>query len=192
MTSQLGSHVDAVTVRVTQQALVAGWACPPGQHVGDGPAPIASCTWVASVMSARSMSPHMAPSTWAWPNRSASSRAVVSGTVMDDRRVSDQRRLDQCRRADSAIRRRDWITLLLHYVINPARRLTTNNRRYARQPGSLRRLDNAAPNRMICVRLRSHLRTSKTATRTNEPADRPQPDPSPEFTWPVGPNRLMV
>jgi hypothetical protein len=31
-------------------------------------------------------------------------------------------------RAESAIRRWDWIALLLHYVINPARRLTTNNR----------------------------------------------------------------
>ena len=30
-------------------------------------------------------------------------------------------------RAESAIRRWDRIALLLHYVINPARRLTTNN-----------------------------------------------------------------
>jgi hypothetical protein len=29
----------------------------------------------------------------------------------------------------ASIRRCDWIALLLHYVINPARRLTTNNRR---------------------------------------------------------------
>jgi len=36
------------------------------------------------------------------------------------------------RHADS-IRRWDWIALLLHYVINPARRLTTNNRRSERQ-----------------------------------------------------------
>jgi hypothetical protein len=32
---------------------------------------------------------------------------------------------------DSAIRRWDRIALLLHYVINPARRLTTNIRRSA-------------------------------------------------------------
>jgi hypothetical protein len=31
--------------------------------------------------------------------------------------------------AESAIRRWDWIAFLLHFVINPARRLTTNNRR---------------------------------------------------------------
>jgi hypothetical protein len=37
--------------------------------------------------------------------------------------------LDIARRTDS-IRRSGWIALLLHYVINPARRLTTYNRRY--------------------------------------------------------------
>src|SRR5215470_8549420 len=36
-------------------------------------------------------------------------------------------------RPDSAIRRWDWIAPLLHYVINPARQLTTNNRSFCRR-----------------------------------------------------------
>jgi hypothetical protein len=53
------------------------------------------------------------------------------------------------------IRRWDWIVLLLNYVINPARRLTTNNRRSARSTGPRSRSDeDCISGRYVVRRLR--------------------------------------
>jgi len=67
---------------------------------------------------------------------SGSTRQLAFGAQPEraDLRARLPKRLGSDAHTESAIRRRDWIALLLHYVINPARWLTTYNRRSVRLP----------------------------------------------------------